>query len=60
MDFIMVDVTDIPGVELEDEAVLIGQDGDEVITVDSLASLVGTINYEIVTRINTRIPRVVI
>ena len=60
MDFIMVDITDIPGVELEDEVVLIGQDGDEVITADSLASLVGTINYEIVTRINTRIPRVVI
>jgi alanine racemase len=60
MDFIMVDITDIPGVELEDEVVLIGQDGDEVITADSLASLVGTINYEIVTRINPRIPRVVI
>ncbi len=60
MDFIMVDITDIPGVELEDEVVLIGQDGDEVITADSLASLVGTINYEIVTRINTRVPRVVI
>ncbi len=60
MDFIMVDITDIPGVELEDEVVLIGQDGDEVITADSLALLVGTINYEIVTRINPRIPRVVI
>lgn len=60
MDFIMVDITDIPGVELEDEVVLIGQDGDEVITADSLASLVGTINYEIVTRINPRIPRIVI
>ena len=60
MNFIMVDITDIPGVKLEDEVVLIGQDGDEAITADSLASLVGTINYEIVTRINPRIPRVVI
>jgi alanine racemase len=60
MDFIMVDITDIPGVELEDEVVLIGQDGDEVISADSLASLVGTINYEIVTRINTLVPRIVI
>lgn len=60
MDFIMGDITDIPGVKLEDEVVLIGQDGDEVITADSLASLVGTINYEIVTRINPQIPRVVV
>jgi alanine racemase len=60
MDFIVVDVTDIPRVELEDEVVLLGRDGEESISADDLASLVGTINYEIVTRINPLIPRIVI
>ena len=60
MDFIVVDITDIPRVKLEDEVVLLGKDGEEKITADDLASLVGTINYEIVTRINPLIPRIVI
>jgi len=60
MNLIMVDVTDIPNVRLEDEVVLIGQQGKEVITVDYLAGLIGTINYELVTRINWQIPRLVV
>jgi len=60
MDFIMVDVTDIPGVNLEDEVILLGQEGEEVISADYLADLAGTINYDIVTRINNLIPRVII
>jgi alanine racemase len=59
MNFIMVDVTDIPEVKLEDEAVLIGQQGKEKITADYLAQLMATINYEVVTRINWQIPRVI-
>jgi len=60
MNFIMVDVTDIPDAKVEDEAVLIGQQGTEKITADYLAQLMGTINYEVVTRINWQIPRIVI
>jgi len=60
MNFIMVDVTDIPDVKLEDEAVLIGEQGKERITADHLAQLIGTINYELVTRINWQIPRIII
>ena len=60
MDFILADVTDIPGVEVEEEVVLLGKDGEESITANDLASLVGTINYEIVARINPLIPRIVI
>jgi len=60
MNFIMVDVTDIPGVKLEDEVVLIGEDGEDVISADELASLVGTINYEIVTRINPHVARIIV
>jgi alanine racemase len=60
MDFIMVDITDIPGVNLEDEVILLGQDGEEAIPADYLADLAGTINYDVVTRINSLIPRIVI
>ncbi len=60
MNFITVDVTDIPGVQLEDEVVLLGKQGQERISAEYLASLCGTINYEIVTRINPKIPRIVV
>jgi alanine racemase len=60
MDFILADVTDIPGVEVEEEVVLLGKDGEESITANDLASLVGSINYEIVTRINPLISRILI
>lgn len=60
MNIIMVDVTDIPEVQLEDEVVLMGRDGDEMISAEQFAGLAGTINYEVTTRINERIPRVVV
>jgi len=47
MDMIMADVTDIPGVTLDDEVVLMGAQGDERITPDELAEQAGTIPYEI-------------
>jgi alanine racemase len=57
MDMVMVDVGQIPGVEAGDEAVLIGCQGVEEITADELAGHIGTINYEVVTRIGERVPR---
>jgi len=60
MNFIMADITDIPGLRLEDEVTLIGRDGREVITAEFLASLAGTISYEILARLNPEIPRIVI
>lgn len=60
MNLIMVDVTDIPEARLEDEVVLMGNQGDESISADLLAGLCGTINYEFITRINWQIPRVVV
>jgi alanine racemase len=41
----------------EDEVVLIGHQGDEAISVEELAGLAGTIPYEVLTRLNDRIPR---
>lgn len=60
MNFITVDITDIAGVKLEEEAVLIGQSGQETITADYLASLIGTINYEVITSIGAHVPRLVV
>ncbi|KQC15126.1 MAG: hypothetical protein APR63_12650 [Desulfuromonas sp. SDB] len=59
MNVVIVDVTNIPGVELEDEVVLIGSQRSETISAETMASLCGTINYEVVTRINPLIRRVI-
>jgi alanine racemase len=59
MNLLMVDVTDIPEVVLEDEVTLIGHDGNNHIHVDYLAGLCGTINYEFTTRLNWLIPRII-
>ncbi len=58
MDLTLIDVTDIEGVELEDEAVLIGTQGEATITVDDMAEQCGTISYEILCNVSKRVPRV--
>jgi alanine racemase len=60
MNLIMVDVTDIPGAAAGDEVVLLGRQGDDTVTADQLAALIGTINYEIVARLDPAAPRVLI
>ncbi|HSD12322.1 MAG TPA: alanine racemase [Patescibacteria group bacterium] len=60
MNMCVVDVTDIPGVKIEDEVTIIGRQGSDVLSAEDLAAAVGTINYEIVTRINPLIPRVLV
>ena len=60
MDQCMIDVTGIEGVKVGDEVVLMGRQGEETITAEELASLLGTINYEIVCMIGKRVPRVYI
>jgi alanine racemase len=60
MDMTMVDVTEIKGVSLGDEVVLIGLQGKEQIKVDELAKIQETINYEIVCSISSRVPRIIV
>jgi alanine racemase len=60
MNIIMVEISDIPEAVVEDEVVLMGRDGDEEISAELFASWAGTINYEVTTRINDRIPRVMV
>jgi alanine racemase len=61
MDLSLVDVTSLRGqVALGDEVVIIGRQGSEEVTADELAESLDTINYEVVTRIAHRVPRVVV
>jgi alanine racemase len=60
MNMCMVDVTDVPGVELEDEVVLLGGQGEERVSAEQLAAWCGTISYEIVCRIHPALPRLVV
>jgi alanine racemase len=57
MNHTMVDMTDIGGVALEDEVVLLGRCGNETISAETMASWAGTINYEIVARISPLLER---
>jgi alanine racemase len=56
MDQLMIDAGDLP-VEVGDEVVLLGAQGDDEITAGEWAEHLGTIAYEIVTGIGTRVPR---
>lgn len=58
MDQIMVDVTGIPGVSVEDEATVLGRDGAEEITADALGRSIGTIGYEVICNFMPRVARV--
>lgn len=58
MDQFMIDISAVPGVEPFETVTLMGRDGDEVLTADDLAAMTGTIGYEIVCGITSRVPRV--
>ncbi len=58
MDLTMIDVTDIPGVSIGDEVILIGRQGREQITADEIAKKMGSISYEVLCLIGKRVPRI--
>lgn len=58
MDLTMLDIGGIQNVQMGDEVVVFGQQGNETLTVDEMAATLDTINYEIVTNIAARVPRV--
>jgi alanine racemase len=60
MNLMTVDVTDIPAVQPGDEAVLLGQQGTAAIAAEDMAAWLGTIHYEVTTRINPLIARVIV
>lgn len=57
MDQLMINVTGVPNVQVGDEVVLYGRQGDESITIDEIASRLGTISYEVVCALGKRVPR---
>ena len=61
MDMSMVDVTDVPGVTMRDEVVVLGAQegplGKDAITADEVAAHEGTIAWEVMTSISRRVPR---
>ncbi len=58
MDMCMIDVTEVPGVQEGDGVVLIGCQGRELITADEIAAKTGTIPYEVLCGISSRVPRI--
>jgi alanine racemase len=57
MNMTMIDVTDVLGLSPDDEVVLLGRDGPAAVTAEQVAGWIGTINYEVTTRIGAHVPR---
>ena len=57
MDAMMVDVTEIPGVQQWDEVVVLGEQNGEVISIHELAKWGGTVSYDVMTKLSLRLPR---
>ncbi|MBW2366108.1 MAG: alanine racemase, partial [Deltaproteobacteria bacterium] len=60
MDLTMIDVGHIPDTALGDEVVLFGRQGGASLSIDEIASTLNTINYEVVTTVANRVPRIFI
>jgi alanine racemase len=58
MDALTVDITDIPEARLWDEAVLMGRQGGEEISVQEVAKLKGSVSYDVLTGWRARLPRI--
>lgn len=58
MDQLMLDVTDIDGINENSEVTVFGTDGKETITLEELAKISGTINYELLCLLSKRVPRI--
>jgi alanine racemase len=61
MDLTLIDVTDVVGVELDDQVTLLGWDPDYVdlkIPAEELARIAGTLSYEVTCGVGERVPRV--
>ncbi len=58
MDQTMIDVTDIPEAQAGDQVVLLGKQGKEELSAEEIGAQLGTNNYETVTTISARVPRI--
>lgn len=60
MNMVVIDVTDVDQAAVGDEVVLIGEQGEESISVGSFSDMNNSLNYELLTRLPSHIPRVVV
>jgi alanine racemase len=58
MDMILIDVTEVPDVQMGDEVVIFGKQDEEEISVEELAEKSNTIPYEILCNVGKRVPRI--
>jgi alanine racemase len=60
MNAMMIDVSHIPEVRLGDEVVMVGRQGKNEITISSFSDMSRNLNYEVLVRIPSEIPRVIV
>ncbi|MCF8045521.1 MAG: alanine racemase [Desulfarculaceae bacterium] len=60
MDQTMIDIGDMETVSPGDEVMILGKQGEDEITADEIAERIGTINYEVVSALTSRVPRIYI
>ena len=60
MNLMMADVSDIKGVKLGDEVTLIGSSGGDSVSAEQLAGWANSINYEVLSRLGSHIPRIIV
>jgi alanine racemase len=58
MDLTLIDVTSVPGVQLNDEVILMGHDGGLSVTAEELGKTAGTLSYEVTCGLGQRVPRI--
>jgi alanine racemase len=58
MDLTLIDVTNVPGVQPDDEVLLMGADGGLSVGAEDLAKTAGTLSYEVTCGIGQRVPRI--
>ena len=58
MDAITVDITDIPAAQLWDEAVIMGRQGEDEISVHEVAKLKNSVSYDVLASWRARLPRI--
>ena len=58
MDLTLIDVTDVPGAQHNDQVTLLGSDGELTISAEEIAETAATISYEITCGISHRVPRI--
>jgi len=60
MDQTIIDVGHIRDINNDDEVIVMGQQGDQMVSADEIAQRIETINYEVVTSLMSRVPRVIV